>query len=136
MLINNGRGNEFRNYGHICSCLGEDADRFVAAAGHYGNKSSQLVKHYAEDLGYEYITASSKEEFLQQAGRFLNPEIGDKPIIFEVFTESQDESESIKIMRTFLTGSKTIIKQKIEGTIRTVLGRGGVESLKRILGRY
>lgn len=136
MLVNNGRGNEFRNYGHICSCLGEDADRFVAAAGHYGNKSFQLVKHYAEDLGYEYITASTKEEFLQQADRFLNSEIGDKPMIFEVFTESQDESESIKIMRTFLTGNKTVIKKKIVGTIRTALGRSGIESLKRILGRY
>ena len=69
----------------------------------------------AEDLGYEYITASTKEKFLHQVGRFLNPEIGDKPMIFEVFTESQDGSESIKIMRTFLTGSKTVIKQKIEG---------------------
>ena len=136
MLVNNGRGNEFRNYGHICSCLGEDADRFVAAAGHYGKKSPQLVKHYAEDLGYEYITASTKEEFLQQADRFLCHEIGDKPMIFEVFTESQDESESNKIMRTFLTDGKTVIKKKIVGTIRTALGKGGIESLKRILGRY
>lgn len=136
MLVNNGRGNEFRNYGHICSCLGEDADRFVAAAGHYGNKSSQLVKHYAEDLGYEYITASTKEEFIQQVEKFLNPQITDKPMIFEVFTESQDESESNRIMRTFLTDSKTVIKKKIVGTIRTALGNGGIESIKRLLGRY
>ena len=48
LLINNGKGNEFRNYGHYCYILGEDADEYVAAARHYGNKSTVLVKHYAE----------------------------------------------------------------------------------------
>ena len=36
--------------------LGEEADRYVAAAGHYGNKSHCLVKDYATDLGYEYLS--------------------------------------------------------------------------------
>lgn len=38
LLINNGKGNEFRNYGHPCYFLGDEADRYVAAAGHYGEQ--------------------------------------------------------------------------------------------------
>ena len=74
MLINNGRGTEFRNYGHPCYPYGESADEFMAAAGHFGNKSLQLVRHYAEDLGYKYITASNKEEFNAVYKDFLSPD--------------------------------------------------------------
>ena len=55
LLVNNGKGTEFRHYSHPASILKEDADPFVAAAGHYGNKSGELVKHYAQDLGFEYF---------------------------------------------------------------------------------
>lgn len=136
LLINNGKGNEFRNYGHYCSILGEDADMYVAAAGHYGQKSPVLVKHYAEDLGYRYLHANSKEEFIDNLKEFLDPSIGQHPLIFEVFTTTEDESEAIRIMRTFLNDSKTIIKNKILGSMRMVLGEKGVEAIKKIKGRY
>ena len=50
LLVNNGKGTEFRNYMHPGAAFGEAADDYIAAAGHYGNKSRQLVRHYAEDL--------------------------------------------------------------------------------------
>ena len=136
LLINNGKGNEFRNYGHYCSVLGEDADKFVAAAGHYGNKSIALVKHYAQDLGYTYLQASNKEEFLANASILLDPTIGERPIIMEVFTDTEGESGAIQIMRTFLNDNRTIIKNKIMGSVRTILGKGGIETVKKITGRY
>ncbi|MBQ0025378.1 MAG: 2-succinyl-5-enolpyruvyl-6-hydroxy-3-cyclohexene-1-carboxylate synthase [Bacteroidales bacterium] len=135
LLVNNGKGNEFRNYGHYCSVLGEDADKFIAAAGHYGNKSSELVKHYAEDLGYRYIKASGKEEFLQGMQEFVNPAIGTQPIIFEVFTTTEDESDAIKSMRTFMYNGNTALKIKIEKTVRGALGTKGVSLLKKMLGK-
>ena len=55
MLVNNGKGAEFRLYWHPAAAFKEDADAFMAAGGHFGNKSANLVKHYAEDLGFEYI---------------------------------------------------------------------------------
>lgn len=136
LLVNNGKGNEFRNYGHYCSILGEDADEYVAAARHYGNKSNALVKHYAEDLGYEYLHAKTKEEFLECIDTFLNPLIGNKPMLFEVCTDTEGESGAIEIMRSFLNDSKTVLKNKIVGSVRTVLGKKGIETVKRILGRY
>lgn len=136
LLINNGKGNEFRNYGHFCSILGEDADRYVAAAGHYGQKSPVLVKHYAEDLGYKYLQASTKEEFLEHMDEFLSPEVGKQPMLFEVFTTTEGESAAIQIMRTFLNDNKTMLKNRIMGSVRVVLGKKGIETIKRIIGRY
>ena len=60
MIINNGLGVEFRNYGHPCSEFGEDANPFMAAAGHFGKQSATLVRNYAESLGYRYLSASNK----------------------------------------------------------------------------
>lgn len=63
LVVNNGRGQEFRNYSHNAAAFGEDADIYIAAAGHYGNKSEKVLKHYGEDLGFEYLCAKNKEEF-------------------------------------------------------------------------
>lgn len=133
LLVNNGKGNEFRNYGHYCSVLGEDADKFVAAAGHYGNKSPELVKHYAQDLGYEYYRASSKEEFLEVMPKFVSPVIGDKPVIFEVFTDTENESKAVEIMRTFLVDRKTVVKNSIMGSVRVIFGKKGMAAIKKIV---
>ena len=102
LLVNNGKGTEFRNYNHPAAQFGEDADKYMAAAGHYGNKSVQLVRHYAEDLGYEYIQASNKEEYLSNIGKFLTSDITNKPILFEVFTNNEDESDALKLMSTLI----------------------------------
>lgn len=135
LLINNGKGNEFRNYQHPCYFLGEDADEYVAAAGHYGNKSSMLVRHYTEDLGYEYLTAKNKEEFLSVVERFLTPEVTNRPMFLEVFTETQDESDALEAILNFMKGSaisnmaeKT--KNAVKSAIKDTLGE------KRIKAAY
>ena len=64
MVVNNGRGTEFRNYNHPAARFGESADAYMAAYGHYGKKSHDLMRHYAEDLGFEYMCAETKEEYL------------------------------------------------------------------------
>lgn len=129
MLVNNGVGTEFKNYNHPASRFGEDADDYMAAAGHYGNKSPQLVKHYAEDLGFEYITASNKEEFALAAERFLTAESIDKPILFEVFTQSSDESNAVYAMNNiYKDGTK-----KVANIARSLLGDTVIEAVKSII---
>jgi 2-succinyl-5-enolpyruvyl-6-hydroxy-3-cyclohexene-1-carboxylate synthase len=118
MLINNGRGTEFHNFDHFATQFGPDSDLYMAAAGHFGNKSPELVKHYALDLGYEYMSASNKEEFLALVGSFFSPQAKDKPVVFEVFTDSDDESNAIRSLRNALTDSTGSIKQ----LARSVLG--------------
>lgn len=99
LLVNNGKGTEFRNYTHPASKFGDIADMYIAAAGHYGNKSNNLVKHYAEDLGFIYLTASSKEAFYDVYQQFIDESIN-KSIIFEVFTDSTNESNALKLIRS------------------------------------
>lgn len=99
MLVNNGRGTEFRQYNHVAAVFGEDADPFIAAAGHFGNQSRTLVKHYAEDLGFEYLSAANKEEYLQNVDRFTTDENLPRPILFEVFTNPKEESDALYMIQ-------------------------------------
>lgn len=91
LLINNGRGVLFRKPGNMGSIFGEEADNYICAGGHYGNMSHSLVRDYATNLGFEYYSASTKEEFIGNARAFLNPQITDKPILLEAFTTVEDE---------------------------------------------
>ena len=129
LLVNNGKGTEFRNYMHPGAAFGEEADKFIAAAGHYGNKSHLLVRHYAEDLGYEYLFADTKEEYLQNLERFLTPEITNSPMLFEVFTNNEDESEAIRVMRNLNVSTKGMLKNVLKNT----LGEKGKSLVKEII---
>lgn len=122
MLVNNGKGNEFHNYIQVWAQFGNYADEFGAAGGHFGCKSSKLVKHYAEDLGFEYMTASDKESFQSVLPRFVIPEMTDKPMLFEVFTNGEDESEAYKIMRRLVVDIKEEIKGKAIDSVRKAIG--------------
>ena len=136
LLINNGKGNEFRNYAHPCYFLGEEAEEFVAAARHYGNKSESLVKNYAENLGYEYLTADSKESFLSLVDNFLRPEITNRPILFEVFTDTQNESNALEQILNYVKGKTSVldfvpkIKTVAKNAIREALGDNRIKAVK------
>ena len=97
MLINNGMGAEFRNYGHKGNAFGDDTNLFIAAAGHYGNMSKNLVKNYALDLGFDYISASNKDEFIDVSKHFFDI-TRKKSVIFEVFTNYRDEAKALEII--------------------------------------
>ena len=130
LLVNNGGGTEFHNYNHrakIVSKLYDMDSSYFAADGHFGNKSKDLVRHYAQDLGFEYISASTKEEFEKNVNRFIATEGNKKPIIFEIFTSSEDESEALKKVNTLDIGTKTVIK--------TIIGDKNVDRVKKILKR-
>jgi 2-succinyl-5-enolpyruvyl-6-hydroxy-3-cyclohexene-1-carboxylate synthase len=129
LLINNGKGGEFKLFSHTAFQFGEKADDYIAAAGHYGRQSPVLIKHYAQDLGFEYLSANNKEEFEQACERFLTPEITDSPVLFEVFTSDSDESDALK---TILSMEKSI-KGKTKQIARKVLSQEGVNALKKVL---
>lgn len=131
LLVNNGRGTEFTNYNHPAYAFGDEADVYMAAAGHYGNKSPKLIKHYAEDLGFEYKTASSKSELSDVASSFTSNIAGERPQLLEVFTNSDLETEALHIIRNLkIDGAKVL-----ENKVRNVIGRKGVETVKKILGK-
>ena len=42
--------------------------------GHYGEKSPELLKHYAQDLGFQYLSAIDKQSFLTAMKEFTTTE--------------------------------------------------------------
>lgn len=131
LLVNNGKGIEFRLYNHHAAHFGTDGDEFIAAAGHYGNKSKSLVKNFAESLGFEYLSASSKEDFESTYQRFLEPRITERPMLFEVFTDSDEESRALQIMHRLEVSADGRAKQMV----KNVLGQKGLSTVKKILKR-
>ena len=119
MLINNGRGVEFRKKDHPGYRFGMEADLYMAAAGHYGCQSKDLVKHYATDLGFEYMAASTKEEFDEVVERFLIPSLTEKPMLLEVFPDYEDDVDNLDHLRHVMPDNRNISK-KLEDTVRCV----------------
>lgn len=135
MLINNGKGNEFRNYNHPCYFLGDEADKYIAAAGHYGNKSDRLVRDYATDLGYEYFSARNKVEFNDVIDRFLTTTKIDKPILFEVLTETDDESCALEMVLNTVIDKKDVFKHTVKKAIKSFMGDSAIKCIKGIVGK-
>ena len=52
-----------------------------------------------------------------------------KSVIFEVFTDSNDESEAIKIMKNIKVSKKTASKR----LVKSILGENVISGLKKIL---
>lgn len=132
LLVNNGCGTEFKLRTHPCYAFGEEANAFMAAAGHYGNKSKNLVRHYAEDLGFKYLTASSKEEYNAVIDEFVNPEISSS-ILFEIFTDYTIEDEAYLQIRNIVTDSKAALKMSLKELGERIIGAGGLSKLRKIL---
>lgn len=135
MLINNGGGAEFRLSIHFCNIFGEDANRYMAAAGHFGNKSPLLVKHMAEDLGYRYLSASNKEEFMNALADFTNPDLSEQSMIFEIFTNPQDESDALELMSYIQSDTKTVLTNKLKTGVKSMFGETGIQTVKKVLGK-
>jgi 2-succinyl-5-enolpyruvyl-6-hydroxy-3-cyclohexene-1-carboxylate synthase len=112
LVVNNGLGQEFKNYSCGASNFGEETDMYIAARGHFGKQSRELVKVYTEALGFKYLTASNKEEFEAASKEFLDPKIGGQPILFEAFTQTEDENAALKLITMISSKSKLMNKTK------------------------
>ena len=119
LLINNSLGAEFLLFKqtNIVPCV-NDIESYISAKNHFGHQSLTLVRHYAEDLGYEYLSASNKEDFEQVYARFVTPELTGKPMVFEVFTQVKDENDALYQIYNMEVSAKNRAKQ----TIKKVLG--------------
>lgn len=135
LLINNGRGTEFKNYDHYGAQFGDDADAFIAAAGHYGAKSKDLVRHYALDLGFTYLSASTKKEYLEKLPIFISDKGAERPIVFEAFTDSNDESNALKLLRRIKYPESSKRKDSVKGAVKNLVGESGYNVLKKITGK-
>lgn len=125
LVINNGIGAEFKLYCYPGSKLGDDVNDYIAAKGHFGKQSMRLLKHYSEDLGFKYLSASTKDEFSNAMEIFINPKITDKPILFEVFTTSENDNTALRLIRNLVKNNKGVfrnfIKQHVSDDFKNVI---------------
>lgn len=134
ILVNNGQGNEMRYSFSPAASLGEDGKLFMAAAGHFGKQSKSLVRHYAEDLGYEYFSASTKEEFLKHKEYVLSEKHFDKPIVLEVFiADEKDEEEAYQLITSLDKDKAAVLKKNLKSAAKSVVGQKGINAIKTIL---
>jgi 2-succinyl-5-enolpyruvyl-6-hydroxy-3-cyclohexene-1-carboxylate synthase len=133
LLVNNSVGVEFHLFKQLNSTCVNGIDRYISAGGHNGHQSPDLVKHFATDLGFEYMQAWTKEEFLQKYERFVTPEMTDKPMIFEVFTKIDDENQALKDLWSIKKDDS--LKGGLKQFVRDAVGKDNVGKLKKLLGR-
>lgn len=129
LLINNGCGTEFRNYNHRAVSVAENTGvslDYISASGHFGNRSPDLVRNYAEDLGFRYFSARNKDEFFENIAEFT-AEDSDRPMLFEIFTDPDCENAALKMTKTLEVNAKSVIK--------SILGEKGVKIAKKLLNR-
>lgn len=123
LLVNNGRGTEFRNYSHPAAIIGKAVDPYVAAAGHFGCQSETTIKRFAIACGFDYMYAHNKNEYLEKIKGFVTNNHLKKPIIFEVFTDSDDESDALKIVSSMVKGRKKRYLSQFKLIIKRLLNK-------------
>ena len=134
MLINNGTGFEMKYYrsaAPIQSQFGDFADDFFAARGHFGKQSRDLVRHYAQDLGFQYMSASNKEEYISLLDTFVQPDLTEKPLLFEIFTDEEQENAAQKILDNLRISASVGAKN----LAKNLIGSKNVQKIKSILNK-
>lgn len=97
LVFNNGGGNSllFRNG------LPEENDsgQYVAAIGHFDkdkDQSRDAIKAFSETMGFQYLCATEKKEFICNIDQFTNASL--KPILFEVRYAAQNDLKAIEML--------------------------------------
>ena len=117
LLVNNGRGVRFRVTPALEVAFGEDIDELIAASGHNGS-----AEGWARSMGFEYLSANNKDEFLSLIDDFCSPKISqfDKPVFFEVFPKVKDEQNGLKLIREANKSMTDALTGAITGTLKGV----------------
>lgn len=128
LVVNNGIGVEFANPGSIGMTVGDNVRDYIAAGEHFANKSPDLLRHMAGDLGFQYLSASNKEEFAVAKDAFLSPE-SDKPVLLECFVDANDDAAALSAYRSI---EGFVPPQTVRGAIGKMLPSGLKSVIKKV----
>ena len=135
LLINNSLGAEFHLFKQANSIFVNDVEKYISAGGHFGCQSLALVRDYVKALGFDYISASCKEEFKKNHESFISPHIGEKSIVMEVFINVADENDALyklyNIETDFIKETKDKIKNAISGGGDFNISRNKIQNITR-----
>lgn len=130
LVVNNGTGFEMRHKYNRGEVFNESADLYFAAGGHFGNQSRELLKGISSNLGFQYLSAETKEEYLKNLPAFVSSDVTDKPILFEVFVNVDDENLAFNQIHFVSQDIKSYAKQNV----KNIIGEKGVQAIKNIIG--
>lgn len=88
LLLNNSGGEIFHALPGLQ--LPAEAHRFVVAPHHASARA------WAEDCGFEYLSAHNGTEFQEALPRFVSPQRGNHPVFLEVFTDKTTDVQLLK----------------------------------------
>ena len=123
LMINNNEGAEF---GFMTDKwkYKPNIHPFISAKGHYSK-----TKGWANDCGFDYISATSKEEFKYYETKFVST--SEQPIVFEVFTKSEEE---VKAWDIFLNSNRIVKSEdKVKSFLKGILGEKTVTAIKKVV---
>ena len=78
------------------------------------------------------MSAANKEEFAAVYRNFIGSDVGEKPILLEVFTDHDEESEALKLIRNIW---KRNFKQRAKAAIKENVSPSTISRVKKLLGR-
>lgn len=126
LLINNNCGAEFKLYTHPAAQFGKESDSFISAVGHNSD-----AKGWAIANNFKYLNAKSKEEFNTLKNEFVCE--SDRSIVFEVFTDPNDESDALKLI---FDHNKTVTStEMLKDKVRSIIGEKGIGIIRNIIKR-
>lgn len=132
IVINNATGFEMHTTPYGKTLTSADVNRFFAAGGHNGAASKNVLKHFTTDLGYLYLKAESKEEFNNQIDFFVQKNNLDKPILFEVFVNCDDDMISFNATKMTLKIEDFVYKIFQRNSNRTISIYGAGEIGRKV----
>lgn len=95
MVFNNDGGNSLLYQNGLPVGLSME---YVAALGHYKTKTSEsVIESYVQALGFKYIYASNKEEYIKKLPQFLELDTN-KPVIFELKYSMENDFKAVDII--------------------------------------
>jgi len=77
--------------------------------------------------------AEEKEEYLSNLDMFISDQNYDKPILFEVFTNTSDESEALETIQKLLIDKTAVSKKTVAKIAHSLLGTKGINVIKSII---
>ncbi|WP_348687874.1 thiamine pyrophosphate-binding protein [uncultured Dubosiella sp.] len=123
ILLNNGGGSEFHFF------MGKKnistLNKYICAE--HDNSAAGWIK----SLGYDYYSASTKEEFDNIIKRFGEP--SDKPLFLEIFTDMERDAEYTNELYDRYRKDRTSNKEKTKKILAGFLSQKQKEKAKKIL---
>ncbi|MBE5839551.1 2-succinyl-5-enolpyruvyl-6-hydroxy-3-cyclohexene-1-carboxylic-acid synthase [Butyrivibrio sp.] len=121
VMLNNGGGSEFQFF------MGKERiptlNRNICAEHH------ETAKGWIESLGYQYFSASNKEEFDNIISVLVAD--SDKPVFVEVFTDMERDAELTK--KIYAENSFAPKTSALKQTIKAVLSEKQIDKAKKII---